>query len=259
MITAGGARGTEPDRAWFDRDVLDVARGLLGASVSTSGGEGRVTVRLTEVEAYRGAADPASHAFRGPNVRNAAMFGEPGRLYVYRHLGIHSCVNVVCGPVGQAAAVLLRAGEVTDGVDLARSRRNRAGVARSDRDLARGPARLAVALGLDLAHDGADLLDPRGDVVVHLPAGPPRGAVENGPRVGVGAPGADGGLFPWRFWLAGERTVSAYRSGAAPRPRRVRGVAGPGSDSRTRRAVRQTRPDTAGDDGRPHDEEDLRE
>lgn len=233
-----------PTRDWFDRDVLVVARDLLGALVTTTGSEGRVTVRLTEVEAYRGAADPASHAFRGPSARNATMFGEPGRLYVYRHLGIHVCGNVVCGPVGEASAVLLRAGEVTDGVGLARARRSRTGVTRSDRDLAQGPARLAVALGLDLAQDGTDLVDPAGLVVVQRTRGATAGEVASGPRVGVSGPGADGDRFGWRFWLVGEPTVSPYRAGR---------------DSRARRGVRQTRPDTAGTPGRPHDEEDLRE
>ncbi len=199
-------------RAWFDRDVLHVARGLLGALVTTTHVDGPVTVRLTEVEAYRGAVDPASHAYRGTSARNATMFGPPGRLYVYQHLGIHACANIVCGPVGQAAAVLLRAGEVTDGRLLARARRTRMGVVRSDHDLARGPARLAVALGLDRSLDGTDVVDPGGVVVVHLAGGTTSGEVETGPRVGVSGPGADGDLFPWRFWLADEPTVSDYRA-----------------------------------------------
>ena len=250
-------------RAWFDRDVLHVARGLLGALVTTTHADGPVTVRLTEVEAYRGAADPASHAFRGENARNATMFGPPGRLYVYRHLGIHACANIVCGPVGQASAILLRAGEVTDGASLARDRRTRNGVTRSDRDLARGPARFAVALGLDLALDGTDVVDPGGVVVVHLAGdlgmagdasmagSATMGTVVTGPRVGVSGPGADGDQFPWRFWLADEPTVSDFRaSGRRPTPQ--------DRDVRVRRQVRQTRPDTASAT-RPHDEEDLRE
>ncbi|WP_407342488.1 DNA-3-methyladenine glycosylase [Pengzhenrongella phosphoraccumulans] len=239
-------------RAWFERDVLHVAHGLLGALITTTHADGPVTVRLTEVEAYRGAADPASHAFRGPSARNATMFGAPGRLYVYRHLGIHACANVVCGPHGEAAAVLLRAGEVTDGRNLARARRTLAGVARTDRDLARGPARLAVALGIDLTLDGTDVVDPGGVVVVHLAGGPTAGTVRSGPRVGVSGPGADGARFGWRFWLADEPTVSDFRAGG---PR----AASPGRDARVRGQVRQTRPDTASSLRRPHDEEDLRE
>lgn len=166
-----------------------------------------MTVRLTEVEAYGGVGeDPASHAHRGRTARNEAMFGPSGCLYVYFTYGMHWCANVVCGPVGQAAAVLLRAGEVTAGHAAARSRRP---AARRDRELARGPARLARALGIDGDAAGAYLLDPAAAVTLAPPAdgfpGPDR--VCHGPRVGVrGAAEA-----PWRFWLADEPTVSAYR------------------------------------------------
>jgi DNA-3-methyladenine glycosylase len=205
------APGTVPDRAWFLRPVHDVARDLLGAYVTRRAPDGEVTLRLTEVEAYDGANDPGSHAFRGRTARNATMFGEPGHLYVYRHMGLHHCVNVVCGPVGTASAVLLRAGEAVDGVELARARRRAEGVCESDRQIARGPARLAVALSLDRADDGADLLDPAGGVVLRLPAERPAGAVATGPRVGVSGEGGRGDLFPWRWWLEGEPTVSVYR------------------------------------------------
>jgi DNA-3-methyladenine glycosylase len=219
-----------PGRDWYLRPVLDVARDLLGATLTTRTPDGVVSLRLTEVEAYDGATDPGSHAFRGPNRRNATMFGEPGRLYVYRHLGLHHCVNVVCGPEGEASAVLLRAGEVlggpeSDGVRLARSRRIATGVVRVDRDLARGPARLAVALGLDLSDDGADVTDPDGVVVLHrrpveLPLVEPASSavVRTGPRVGVSGDGGRADLHPWRLWLDGEETVSAYRA-AQPRRR----------------------------------------
>jgi len=131
------------------------------------------------------------------------MFGPPGHLYVYFTYGMHWCVNVVCAPPGQAAAVLLRAGEVVDGLAQARRRRP---TARSDRDLARGPARLATTLGLDGRADGAYVLDPTGEVVLHPPPASPT-SIRCGPRVGVvGA--AD---RPWRFWLDGEPTVSPYR------------------------------------------------
>ena len=256
-------------REWFARDVLAVAPDLLGAYLTTVSDSGRVTLRLTEVEAYRGADDPASHAFRGRTDRNAAMFGEPGRLYVYRHLGLHTCANIVCGASGSPSAVLLRAGEVVEGADLALERRARAGVVRSDRDLARGPARLAVALGIDLTWDGTDLIGSS-SVVVHLAGagaerighvagagaervGHPAGSraertVATGPRVGVGGAGGDPERYPWRYWLDDEPTVCDYRQAA----RRDR-------DSRARRAVRQTRPHAAGLPGRPHDEEDLGE
>lgn len=209
--------GPAPARVWYARDALAVARDLLGAYLTARSAAGDVTLRITEVEAYEGADDPASHAFRGRTARNSAMFAEPGRLYVYRHLGLHHCVNVVARPSGEPAAVLLRAGEVVDGAELARDRRLRAGVVDSDRQLARGPARLAVALGLDLGANGADVTEPGGDVVLHrrepLVAA---SHVASGARVGVGGPGADVSRFPWRLWLADERTVSAYRPGYRP-------------------------------------------
>ncbi|MCC2316192.1 DNA-3-methyladenine glycosylase [Cellulomonas xiejunii] len=201
-----------PAHTWYARSALAVARDLLGAFVTTRSDEGRVTVRLTEVEAYGGEDDPGSHAYRGRTGRNAAMFGEPGRLYVYRHLGLHHCVNVVTEVTGRASAVLLRAGEVVEGADLAWARRERAGVVDSVRQLARGPARLAVALGLDLEANGADLTEIDGRV--HVRRRDPRTIqppVATGPRVGVSGAGGDGALHPWRLWLTGERTVSAYR------------------------------------------------
>ncbi|MFS0702832.1 DNA-3-methyladenine glycosylase [Cellulomonas sp. 179-A 4D5 NHS] len=214
MSTAPDARdgvGVVPARVWYARDVLAVARDLLGAHITTRSPEGDVTIRLTEVEAYGGADDPGSHAFRGRTARNATMFAEPGRLYVYRHLGLHHCVNVVTGPSGQPAAVLLRAGEVVEGADLARARRESKGVVDSERSLARGPARLAVALGLDLGANGADVTERGGAVLVHRHEGLLFPALATGPRVGVGGEGADPSRFPWRLWLSGERTVSAYR------------------------------------------------
>ncbi|GAB2503133.1 DNA-3-methyladenine glycosylase [Promicromonospora xylanilytica] len=235
----GGVPGEVPGGAWYERPVLDVARDLLGATLTRRTPDGTVSVRLTEVEAYDGATDPGSHAYRGRSRRNATMFGAPGHLYVYRHLGLHHCVNVVCGPDGAASAVLLRAGEVVDGADLARSRRLASGVARTDRDLARGPARLAVALGLDLSDDGADVTHSGGAVVLSRPgrgasgadaggesisgaaqtgaagAGAGSAAVRTGPRVGVSGDGGSADLFPWRFWLDGEPTVSVYRAAPA--------------------------------------------
>lgn len=183
---------------------LDAAPYLLGAVLR----HGDVALRLTEVEAYDGATDPGSHAFRGQTRRNAAMFGPPGRLYCYFTYGMHVCCNVVCGPAGQAGAVLVRAGEVVDGLELARERR----AGSSDRDLARGPARLCRALGLTLEHDGSDLA--AGPVTLTLAA--PPGEVSTGPRVGLRAAAER----PWRFWLPGEPSVSRYRPAA---PLRARG------------------------------------
>lgn len=194
--------------AFYERPVLEVAPDLLGAIVR----HGPVAVRLTEVEAYAGPVDPGSHAYRGPTPRTEVMFGRPGRLYVYFSYGMHHCMNVVCGPDGTAAAVLLRAGEVVAGLDVARERRTRPGrPAPSDRDLARGPARLTQALGLDRAHDGLDTTMTGAAVTItgrDAPIEP--GSIVTGRRVGVSGPGG-GDEFPWRFWLAAEPTVSVYR------------------------------------------------
>jgi DNA-3-methyladenine glycosylase len=187
--------------------VLEVAPRLLGAVFRHATADGAVAVRLTEVEAYAGPDDPGSHSYRGRTSRNAVMFGPAGRLYVYFTYGMHHCCNVVVGPHGHPSAVLLRAGEVVEGLPLARRRRGRV----SDRDLARGPARLCQALGLDRSHDGLDL-----EGLLALSPATPAGRVRSGPRVGLRL-AAD---RPWRFWLDGEPTVSAYRP-ATPRPRRT--------------------------------------
>ncbi|MFU8874080.1 DNA-3-methyladenine glycosylase [Micromonospora sp. SL4-19] len=189
--------------------VVPAARGLLGCRLTGHG----VTVRITEVEAYAGTAgDPASHAHRGRTPRNAVMFGPAGHAYVYFTYGMHWCANVVTGPDGEASGVLLRAGEVIDGLDVARSRRP---AVRRDVDLARGPARLCAALGIDRSVYGADLLGD-GPVRLRPPLGPvPEASIAAGPRVGV--TGAHD--VPWRFWIAGDPTVSAYRR-HVPRARR---------------------------------------
>ncbi len=196
-----------PDLSLLAGDVLDVAPRLLGAHLSHAG----VTVRLTEVEAYAGQDDPGSHAFRGPTARNAVMFGPAGHLYAYLIYGMHVCANVVTGTAGTASAVLLRAGEVVEGLEVARSRRP--GVA--DRELARGPARLCRTVGIGLEHGGADLAS--GPVRLHL-ARDTDSEVASGPRVGL----RQAAEHPWRFWLQGEPTVSAYRP-AAPLRRRPPG------------------------------------
>ncbi|HEY0186068.1 MAG TPA: DNA-3-methyladenine glycosylase [Cellulomonas sp.] len=203
--------GMVPARVWFARPVLAVAADLLGAHLTVRSAQGDVTVRITEVEAYGGTDDPGSHAHRGRTARNSAMFAEPGRLYVYRHLGLHHCLNVVTAPAGEASAVLLRAGEVVEGAALARARREQVGVVETERQIARGPARLAVALGLDVEANGADLTEAGGRIVLHRDLDARVPAHASGPRVGVGGTGGDAGRFPWRFWLTGEPTVSAYR------------------------------------------------
>jgi DNA-3-methyladenine glycosylase len=178
--------------------VLDVAPRLLGCIIRS----GPVAVRLTEVEAYDGPSDPGSHAYRGRTARNAVMFGPPGHLYVYFTYGMHFCMNIACAPFGEPSAVLLRAGEVVDGLDLARARR---GDTIQDRDLARGPARMCMALGIGRTADGADLFDPSSPV--RLLAGDAPLAIETGPRVGL----REAADRPWRFWAAGDPTVSQYR------------------------------------------------
>jgi DNA-3-methyladenine glycosylase len=191
------------NRAALAGDVLETAPRLLGAVLRSTTPDGTVAVRLTEVEAYDGPSDPGSHAYRGRTARNAVMFGPPGHLYVYFTYGMHFCMNIACGPEGTPSAVLLRAGEIVTGAELARTRR---GPAVRDRELARGPARMCVALGIGREANGADLFDPVAPIQL-LPAEEPGGKVEQGPRVGL----REAADRPWRFWLADEPTVSVYR------------------------------------------------
>jgi DNA-3-methyladenine glycosylase len=190
-------------REFFGRPALEVAPDLLGCVLRHETDAGVVAVLITEVEAYAGAADPASHAFRGQTARNAVMFGDPGHAYVYFTYGMHYCVNLVCLPAGTANAVLLRAGRVAEGTALAASRRP-AGA--PPRDLARGPARLCQAMGIDRALDGADVCADGSPLRVLGRAGPVAG-ISQGPRVGV----SRGAEEPWRFWITGDPTVSVYR------------------------------------------------
>jgi DNA-3-methyladenine glycosylase len=189
------------DRAFFERPALEAAPELLGTIFRHRTDEGTVAVRITEVEAYVGQGiDPGSHAFRGKTKRNASMFGEPGHLYCYFTYGMHVCANMVCSPNGEASGILIRAGEVVEGIELARARRT---TSRSDKDLAQGPARLTVALGIALTDDGSDLFAPP----FSLEAGDQAAEVLTGPRTGL-AGGAD---LPWRFWIPGEPSVSPYK------------------------------------------------
>ena len=228
-------------RETFVGGAVEVAPALLGCVIEHETPEGLVAVALTEVEAYHGQADPASHAYRGQTQRNAVMFGPPGHAYVYFTYGMHFCVNLVCLPEGTASAVLLRAGLVVKGADLATARRTAPGP--GGRDLARGPARLCQALGIAREQNGADVCDPAsplrvrwpdpaeaelpgmhasgaaaGDGTVTAEPGPAElagAAISHGPRVGVSAAGER----PWRFWITGDPTVSVYRPYA---PRRAR-------------------------------------
>lgn len=200
------------DREFLARPSTEVAPLLLGAVVHGRG----VSVRLTEVEAYLGQLDPGSHAFRGETKRNAIMFGKPGLLYTYFTYGMHVCANIVCSPEGTATAVLLRAGEVIDGIELARERRSSS---RTDADLARGPARLVVALGIVLADNGADL--EAGDITLEL--APEASAFAQGPRTGVSGEGGTD-AYPWRFWIPGDPTVSPYKASVPKKRRSIPGT-----------------------------------
>lgn len=183
--------------------ATQVAPLLLGAHLTAYSDQGAVSVEITEVEAYEGATDPASHAWRGMTARTTVMFGAAGHLYVYRSHGLHWCMNVVTGPTGSASAVLLRAGRVITGHDLARTRR---GSHLPDWRLARGPGCLAQALGVTGALNGTDLTAGEGPLLLSLPGGE-RPPIVSGPRVGVSRADA----VPWRWWVPGDRTVSAYR------------------------------------------------
>ncbi len=197
------------DRRFFDASSVEIAPLLLGAVLRHGTPDGTVAVRLTEVEAYLGEVDPGSHAFRGPGKRNAVMYGEPGHLYTYFTYGMHVCANVTCSPEGTASAVLFRGAEVIDGIRLARARRP---TSKTDADLARGPARLVVALGITLADGGADLAATPFELT--LPDRPRDFA--SGPRTGVSGAGGSAD-YPWRFWLPGERSVSPYAAHAPKR------------------------------------------
>jgi DNA-3-methyladenine glycosylase len=176
-------RGRRLPRSFYDRDPLLVAPELLGKLIVRVEDDGTETIaRIVEVEAYRGLDDPASHAFRGPTPRVTTMFGPPGHLYVYFTYGMHWCANVVCGPGLAAGAVLLRAGQPVAGVDQMWARRPKA---RTDRQLTAGPARLAQALGLDRRHDGVDLVDPRGPVVLRDDGTRPPSAPHISNRIGI--------------------------------------------------------------------------
>ena len=191
-----------------------MAPALLGCVLETDTAAGLVAVRITEVEAYSGQTDPASHAYRRKSGRNQVMFGPPGYAYVYQIYGLHFCVNLVCQPAGTAEAVLLRAGQVVEGTEVAWTRRSSA---RTELQLARGPALLCQVLAIDRRFDGTDVCVEDSPVRIRGSRSgdaPAPGAIRTGPRVGV-TQAAD---YPWRFWLDGDRSVSAYRR-AVPRKR----------------------------------------
>ncbi|MDQ3402830.1 MAG: DNA-3-methyladenine glycosylase [Actinomycetota bacterium] len=187
-------------------DPIEASRLILGSYLEADSPLGTVRVRVVEVEAYRGGDDPASHCYRGRTPRNEVMFGPAGHLYVYFVYGMHFCANIVSLTDGVPGAVLLRAGEVVSGTDVARPRRP---ASRKDTDLAQGPAKLTRVLGLGREHNGVDLTDPASPVRLLAGDRVPPESIRIGPRVGV-AVAAD---VPWRFWIDGSPSVSAYRRG----------------------------------------------
>lgn len=192
-------------RSFLARDPLVVAPELLGCVLTLTDARGSVrSGRIVEVEAYRGEADPASHAFRGPTPRTQVMFGPAGFLYVYRSYGIHWCANVVCGDDGTAAAVLLRALEPVEGLEAMYTNRPKA---RRDRDLASGPGKLCAALGITGDDGGADLCGDQASRIHLSPAIEDVGGIYQGPRVGISAATDK----PWRFWIANNPNVSSPR------------------------------------------------
>lgn len=202
----------------LQRPATEVAPFLLGALVRHESPEGPVVVRLTEVEAYLGPKDsqdpdPGAHTYRGKTERNSVMFGPPGHLYVYFSYGMHFSANLVCRPEGTSSGCLMRAGEIVEGLDLARLRRP---TAKRDSELAQGPARLAKAMGFGREHNGIAALG--GEVTVTLPERPAT-AVMAGPRVGISGPGGTE-EYPWRFWIGGDPTVSKFKPGVVRPPRR---------------------------------------
>lgn len=203
-------RGRTLPRSFYARDSLDLAPELLNkVLVYDDPSAGRLAVRLVEVEAYRGADDPGSHAYRGPTPRNTTMFGPPGHLYVYFSYGAHWCVNVVCGAPGVASAVLLRGAAPLEGLDVMRTRRTRA---RRDTDLCSGPGKLAQALGLDRSFDGADLV--RGPLRLFDDGVAPPRVPAVSPRVGLSEGKGEDHL--WRFAVPGDPNVSRPRPRMAP-------------------------------------------
>ncbi len=217
MVVQTGVVSADPVmRRRLIGSVDRVAPRLLGARLISCAAPGRVVLRIVEVEAYGGTGeDPGSHAFRRQTPRNASMFGPAGHAYIYFTYGMHWCFNVVVGPVGSASAVLVRAGYVVDGQEVARARRPSAA---SDLDLARGPARLTKALGIEGDLDGVDLFDPESHLQLHL-LGRPWAVAQVTARTGVAGAGA---ATPWRF-AADHPSVSPYR---AAQPRRREGQPG---------------------------------
>lgn len=216
-----------------------VAPQLLGAVLRRVtpdgvGGTDTVAVQLTEVEAYPGVGDPASHTAKGWTPRCATMFGPPGHIYVYASYGIHRAGNIVCRPAGTGAGVLMRAGRVVEGLEVARRRRRKVkdgvAVVPTDEALGRGPGNLGAVLGLDLDLDGATLAVVSGDAAADatFTLTPPASPADyvSGPRIGI----SKNVEAPLRFWIPGDRTVTTPRG----RPKGIRPPPPPESGEVTR-------------------------
>ena len=203
--------GKKLSRSFLAGDPVSVAPKLLGKVLR----RGAVAGRIVEVEAYRGAVDAASHAFRGKTARNSTMFGPPGHLYVYFTYGMHYCANVVCWPEGRAGAVLLRALAPLSGLEEMAARRSSrvAGGARRPwrpEELCSGPAKLCQALAIDRLADGYDLVNGYEGVVLIDDGTPPPASPCVGTRIGL-APSCASRDEPWRWWVPGEPNVSRPR------------------------------------------------
>ena len=204
-------------RRFYDRPTLDVARDLLGKVLVHHRRGVRTSGVIVEVEAYIGESDPACHAARGPTKRNALMYGVSGRAYVYLNYGIHYLLNIVTETHGSPAAVLIRALDPLDGIEVMRRRRARAMKGRTRRPasaigihhLCRGPGNLTMAMGITLAENGTDLVGERLYIEDRRMAS---GPIAWGPRIGIRV----GTETPWRAWVAGHPAVSAHQKATAP-------------------------------------------
>lgn len=189
-------------RSFYARPAVALAPDLLNKVIAC----GPVAGRIVEVEAYAGADDPASHAYRGRTLRNDVMFGPPGHLYVYFTYGMHYCVNIVAASEGQASAVLLRALAPLCGTEVMAERRGTTSA--SPLVLTSGPAKLAQALGIDRRYNGADLAAAQPAITLFSDGVEPPGRPSQGPRIGIRAAVE----FPWRWWVPGDPNVSRPRA-----------------------------------------------
>jgi DNA-3-methyladenine glycosylase len=182
------------NRAFFDRSVHEVARDLIGCELAV----GETSGVIVETEAYD-ETDPACHAYIGRTQRNEVLFGPPGHAYVYLSYGIHSLLNFVTEPEGTASAVLIRALEPTEGIEVMRGRRGRDEVAQ----LCSGPGKLSEALGVGLSLNGSDLFQPPFEIS-EADRATPEAEITASPRIGI----TKAAELPWRYSVAGSRFVS---------------------------------------------------